>query len=220
MSHKRRTVFGRSRRQTMRGTAASRSRNRLGNIEKLEDRVLLAADINPWHNYAFPLDINGDYRATPLDALLAINALKHGPIDLGGVPDAGAESEAGESASADFSPQHKFDVNNDRFLSAMDVLNIVNALNGEGEDLVKLVKAEGRVTQNIPADGANPITRPIVTTVNPGETVLLNAYVEDIRTTTGFPIRPLTNSESSQRISLWLGIRRLFRFPRVLATIH
>jgi hypothetical protein len=68
MSHKRRTIFGRSRRQTTRGPAAYWSRNRLGNFEKLEDRVLLAADINPWHNYAFPLDTNGDYRASPLDA--------------------------------------------------------------------------------------------------------------------------------------------------------
>jgi hypothetical protein len=98
---------------------------------------------------------------------------------------AGQNPRRGESAGEDFSPQYKFDVNNDWVLSALDVLIIVNALNVEGEDLVKLVKAEGRVTENIPADGVTPVTRPIVTTVNPGETVLLNAYVEDIRTNDG-----------------------------------
>ncbi|TVS19742.1 MAG: tandem-95 repeat protein [Planctomycetaceae bacterium] len=196
MTHKRRTVLGRARRQKPRKSAASRSRNRLRQIERLEDRVLLAADLNPWHNYAFPLDVTGNYRVTPLDALTVINALKNGPIDLNGLLHSQmseAENEAGSVVDAALMSHLKLDVNNDRVVSAQDVLTIINALNAEGEDLAKLVKAEARITQNIPADGFTPMDRPIVSLgdvvgqVNVGETVLLNAHVEDIRTNDGIP---------------------------------
>lgn len=196
MTQKRRTVLGRARRQNARKSAASRSRNRLSQIERLEDRVLLAADLNPWHNYAFPLDVTGNYRVTPLDALTVINALKNGPIDLDGLLHSqlsGAESEANPVVDAALMSHLKLDVNNDRVVSAQDVLTIINALNAEGEDLTKLVKAEARITQNVPADGFNPVDRPIVSLgdavgqVNVGETILLNAYVEDIRTDDGIP---------------------------------
>jgi hypothetical protein len=187
MSHTRRTVFGRPRRQQKRGVSASRSRNRLGNIERLEDRVLLAADLNPWHNYDWPLDVNGDYRITAMDVLAAINGLKDGPVRLGdllassrGSGEAGVAAVAEAESTAMF--RYQFDVNNDMVLSASDVIPMINALNSaEGEDLVKLVKAEGRVTQNIPPTGVTPVNRPVVTTVNVGDTVLLNVFVEDIR---------------------------------------
>jgi hypothetical protein len=183
MSHTRRTVFGRSRRQQKRGVSASRSRNRLSNIERLEDRVLLAADLNPWHNYDWPLDVNGDYRITAMDVLAAINGLKDGPVRLGDLlASSRGSGEAVGEAEANAMFRYQFDVNNDMVLSASDVIPMINALNSaEGEDLVKLVKAEGRVTQNIPPTGVTPVNRPVVSTVNVGETVLLNVFVEDIR---------------------------------------
>lgn len=159
--------------------------------------MLLAADLNPWHNYAFPLDVTGNYRVTPLDALTVINALRNGPIKLDGLlhsHGSDAESEANPLVDAALMSHLKLDVNNDRVVSAQDVLTIINALNAEGEDgLAKLVKTEARITENVPADGSDPVNRPLVSLgnvvgqVNVGETVLLNAYVEDIRDDDGIP---------------------------------
>ncbi|MCH5372624.1 MAG: dockerin type I domain-containing protein, partial [Planctomycetes bacterium] len=185
MSHTRRSVFGRPRRQQKRGETAARSRRRLVNLERLEDRVLLAADTNPWHNNLIPNDVNGDYQVGPLDALLVINALNQGGSRrLGDLLASNAGEAESPVAEGEAASNLMFDVNDDAYLSPIDALNVINSLN-EGEDPIKLVKAEARLTQNIPSNGSTPVNRPIVTSANPGDTFLLNVYVEDIRTDDG-----------------------------------
>ncbi len=43
--------------------------------ERLEDRLLLAANVNPWHNVFVATDVDGNYSTTPMDALWIINDL-------------------------------------------------------------------------------------------------------------------------------------------------
>ncbi len=179
MSHKRRTVLGRARRQKTRKAAALRSRNRLGNIERLEDRVLLAADFNPWHNYALPPDVNGDFVVTPMDALHVINALNGDGAEQMGMP-LGGEAEAWAPAPL------MFDVNNDGYLTPMDVLQIINYLNAEGESPAPMVQVRGRIAEDIAPDPPQgPAGRETLTAVNPGETFRLEVYAQDIRTFDG-----------------------------------
>ena len=87
--------------------------------ESLEDRRLLAVDMNVLHNYPFPRDVNGDNNVSPIDALVGINYI-NGVRGLG----------VGEGLPANSSM--KPDVNGDGHVSPSDVLNIINGM-AEGE---------------------------------------------------------------------------------------
>jgi hypothetical protein len=98
-------------------------------------------EVLPWHNAGSPLDVNGDGRVTPLDALLVINRLNQsGPGAM--EPLSINRSNAG-SAEPSFAPTYYPDVNGDRRVTPMDALLVINALNasrtvpsrseGEGE---------------------------------------------------------------------------------------
>ena len=70
-------LFSRRRR-----AVSPRPRN-LMQAERLELRTMMAGDANPFHNSFYAQDVNGDYAASPLDALLVINALNaSGPRQL------------------------------------------------------------------------------------------------------------------------------------------
>jgi hypothetical protein len=68
----------------------------------------------PWHNAVDALDVNGDGRVTPLDALIVINRLN--AEAAGGVP---------------FPSGYYYDVNNDQVCTAQDVLLVINYLNAQ-----------------------------------------------------------------------------------------
>jgi hypothetical protein len=68
----------------------------------------------PWHNAVDALDVNGDGRVTPLDAMIVINRLN--AEAAGGVP---------------FPSGYYYDVNNDRVCTAQDVLLVINYLNAQ-----------------------------------------------------------------------------------------
>ncbi|MDA1180382.1 MAG: Ig-like domain-containing protein, partial [Planctomycetota bacterium] len=86
-------------------------------LESLEQRCLLAADMNPWHNVTTPVDVNRDGYVSAIDALLVINEInRNGAVSL--------------SSSGDTGPTSTFyDVNNDYYISAIDALLVINQLN-------------------------------------------------------------------------------------------
>lgn len=106
---------------------------------------------NAFWNINKPTDVNADGQVTAMDALRIINELNtKGARDLstGGAavaPSGGEESQGPNT-------QGYLDVNNDNFVSAMDVLQVINRLNnpsaGEGEQMVKM-------TVQIVAPGTN-----------------------------------------------------------------
>ncbi len=167
---------------------------------------MLAGNANPWHNVANPLDVNNDGLFTPNDIVVSVNSIhRYGIGRLGeslgalihsGSTQGGAsEGEDGSEAIRD--PKVMVDVNNDNLLTPLDAARLVNAYNaGEGEP--GMVRASVRMTTNVPLRyedlGGVTIQRPVidypeatwptrqdVTTVTPGETVLLNVFVQDIR---------------------------------------
>ena len=78
MSQTRRSRFVRQHKQRRRRSEALRSTRRWSSVERLEDRQLLNADYNPWHNYSVEEDVNGDTYVTAYDALMLINELNAG----------------------------------------------------------------------------------------------------------------------------------------------
>ena len=197
MSFTRRNFFGRSRRQSKRRGSMNRSRRRFAHLERLEDRVLLAADVNPfqgldnpWHNRLVPGDVDGDFRVTPLDALMVINSLnREGPRKLDTLLFSGNGGE-GEAAPVAGQSVQMLDVNNDGYLTPIDALQVINLLNqGEGEGPAKLVRAESVVTEYYRPDylGEQPVQRSTIDTANPGDTILVNVFAADIREDDGVP---------------------------------
>lgn len=136
-------------------------------LESLEGRRLLAADLGlMYHNHLIAEDVNGDFRVTPLDALLVINAInKHGMGSLGGIE--------GEGSTTGSSSSPKIDVSGDNFLSALDILKVINKLNAEGESHA-LIQYTYQIT--------NLAGEPIPTnSVNVGQTFRVNVLVQDLR---------------------------------------
>src|SRR5436305_1721708 len=92
--------------------------------ERLEDRMLLAADvvIHPFWNVTQPSDVNADGFIAASDALAVINTLNgQGSRQL----QAAGEGETGSRLYVD--------VNNDGYVSPADALAVINKLNAEGE---------------------------------------------------------------------------------------
>ena len=92
-------------------------------VEPLEERCLLDAGLanavatpaaagSPWQNPTLPLDVNGDGKVTPLDALDVINQLLNtGTGPLTGTPNG-----------------FFYDTNGDGKLSPLDALRVINAI--------------------------------------------------------------------------------------------
>ncbi len=132
-------------------------------VESLEARQLLAADLAPNQNPFIAEDVNLDFRVSPLDALLVINALN----------ESGARSFAEgeiESGVADM-----LDVSGDNFLSPIDALMIVNRLNGEGEDPVGTFIS---YSYQITTPSGTPISG---NSVSVGDTFRINVFARDVR---------------------------------------
>ncbi|MGE0756877.1 MAG: peroxidase family protein, partial [Pirellulaceae bacterium] len=91
---------------------ADRLRTRRSYFEPLETRQLLAVD---WRNPVDALDVTGDGRTVPLDALSIINELnRNGTRRLSDVRD---------------SDKPYWDANGDQFIAPLDALRVVNGIN-------------------------------------------------------------------------------------------
>jgi hypothetical protein len=93
---------------------------------------------NGLHNTSQPHDTNADGEVSSIDALVIINVLnEQGPMSTGEM----MEAERSAAEITQFSTQERpryYDVNGDQFISAMDVLLVVNEL----ERLNSLAEAE------------------------------------------------------------------------------
>jgi hypothetical protein len=179
---------------------------RVRGSERLEVRSLMAGNVaNPWHNDAFPADVDGDRVFAPLDALVIINSLNtQGSRQLfdptavasgngnagGGDIVGGAEAEA---------PTYRYDVNNDGWIAPLDALRLINALNGEGEagDVVAFrVKVTNLDGTALPLQGGKP-------RLSVGQSVLVQMTTEDLRIASvdgqGNPV----NAPCSRRTRTW-----------------
>ena len=93
-------------------------------VEDLESRWLLASD---WQNPVDPVDVDGldGGGATPIDALHIIAELTHATVrdpETFRLPDLGPEEGA---------PPPFFDVDGDQYVSPLDALLVINALNDQ-----------------------------------------------------------------------------------------
>lgn len=77
--------------------------------------------VTGWHNAEMPADVDGDRSVVPLDALILINELNRGGSRLLSQP---AEGE-GEAVTRTL----YYDVNNDGYLTPVDVVRVINVLN-------------------------------------------------------------------------------------------
>ena len=130
--------------------------------ESLEDRRLLAVGLG-YHNSIIPEDVTGDYRVSPIDALVVITELNEGGSrDL--------TSEAVPSGMA------KVDTNGDSRLSPVDALIVIHTLNdAEGDpdsNDVMAIDLEVLDANGDPLAGSR---------VMDGETFQLRVTVQDIR---------------------------------------
>ncbi|MCO6456861.1 MAG: tandem-95 repeat protein [Pirellulaceae bacterium] len=139
--------------------------------EQLESRVLLAGDLgfNPYHNYDYNVDVDGNFVASPRDALLVLRAIETrgaGPLVTG--------SGGGEGEDSADQSTYRFDTNDDAYLAPSDFLRVVNYLNsGEGAP-GDIVEFELRaLTVNL-----NPLPN---NTVQQDEDFVLAAFVKDNR---------------------------------------
>ncbi|MEO1524374.1 MAG: cadherin-like domain-containing protein [Planctomycetota bacterium] len=151
-------------RRPSRSSKADRaSKQRRLSTQALEQRQLLAGDVD-LHNSYFPADVNQDWKLTARDAVNIINALQRG-----------AEAEA-----AGDNP-FQTDVNNDGTTSALDALMVINQLGAEGEDTPPVV--EYLLTARDLNDDPLPVENGIVQ-VGTGlaNSFFLEVSYEDLRT--------------------------------------
>ncbi len=95
------------------------NRRRKIQLEQLETRRLLAADVGQFrHNAVEPTDVNNDAFVSPIDALTIVNEL-NGPV----------EQSASAIESRNSGDQRFLDVNNDGSLSPVDALMVINRIN-------------------------------------------------------------------------------------------
>lgn len=145
---------------------------RLPIMESLERRAMLAGDVAPLHNEAFPTDINGDGKVTQLDVDVMMSEMKAQHIS--------ASAQSGLSLEGEQSLY--LDVNNDGKLTNSDLLSVLDSLALEGEQAtanfkvnydLELIGNNGTKYEGNTADPA---------TVNVGESFTLNVYVQDLST--------------------------------------
>jgi hypothetical protein len=147
--------------------------------ERLESRALLAGDvfISDYWNGRRPEDVNADSHISPIDALVIINELNSvGSHSLVSTPtqDPGAEGESGAASGRMF-----YDVNNDGYISPLDGLMVINALNGEGEPPLMQYNVYVVNVGQQASDIATPPTS--LTTISKGQDYELVVTVKDLR---------------------------------------
>jgi hypothetical protein len=111
--------------------------SRMLRLESLERRELMASDFAPFHNYLASTDVDGDFKISPLDALMVINQLNT----------TGAGSLASRSA-----PQTRtglVDADGDNNLSPLDALLVINSINrgegiGELAEIIRVLRTQRR----------------------------------------------------------------------------
>lgn len=126
-------------------------------MESLENRSLMAVDLQ-YHNELIAEDVNQDFKVSPIDALLVINALNKARSGASG------EGE-GEGGGRTF----KTDVSGDGVISPLDALLVINRLNAEGEGGVAKYEVEF-----VNTSGA------VITQTSVGQTFRVNVYVTDL----------------------------------------
>lgn len=139
-------------------------------MEALEQRALLAIDaVTPATAGAYsPFDTNQDGYISAIDALLIVNQLNNGGAGPLATP-AGGSGPTTFSAHAASPLRNTLDVDGDGYLSALDALLVINQLNDETEQLIR-IRFE---TTDL---AGNPITE-----IAAGGSFKLNAYVLDLR---------------------------------------
>ena len=86
-------------------------------LEYLEQRTLLSGDgLSPWHNAAFPADVNNDAAVSAIDALIVINRLNTN----------GTNADSVNSFAED---NALWDVDNNGILSPSDALEVIDSVN-------------------------------------------------------------------------------------------
>ena len=108
------------RKQKKKRKGRSRTARNPLHMERLETRVLLAADFQLMRNPVEPMDVNDDGEVSPLDALMIINEI-NGRRGGAGPPDAGDPAGGGRRGFVD--------VNGDRVVSPLDALMVINGIN-------------------------------------------------------------------------------------------
>ncbi len=143
-------------------------------LESLERRELMASDVAPFHNSLMPHDVDGDYRISPLDALIVIN-------DLNAVGSGSLSNRTPPSTRTGL-----IDTDGDNTLSPLDALTIINSLNsGEGETLKAAVKyefyavnADGSIGQNLDPNPNDAVSEAVV---NKGQKFVVRTLMADFR---------------------------------------
>jgi hypothetical protein len=141
--------------------------------ETLESRQLLAGDLLVGHNYSLPEDVNGDWKVTPLDAMLVINQIRRS---------GGGGSLEGLQANE---LEHFYDVAGNNQVSPLDALLVINKIaRGEGSDPLLELQLNPRTSldQAFTASAFNTATRELTVGVN--EVFNLEMTYRDIRTGT------------------------------------
>jgi hypothetical protein len=116
--------------------------------------VTVTAD-HPWHNYTFPVDVDGNGQVTPSDALILINEIN-----------AGGGGELSDTRDAVEAPY--LDVNKDGYLSPADCIEVINYLNQ-----VSYVMAIDVTTTNALGE--------VISTVDTGSVFFLTFSSTDLR---------------------------------------
>lgn len=148
--------------------------SRMLKLESLERRELMASDVAAFHNYLAPSDVDGDFKISPLDALVVINALNT----------SGAGSLANRQA-----PQTRtglIDADGDNNLSPLDALRVINSINrGEGVGELAEVQyqffalnADGTLGRNLDPNPDDLVSEAVVST---GELFVVRTLMADLR---------------------------------------
>lgn len=148
--------------------------SRMLRLESLERRELMASDFAPFHNYLASTDVDGDFKISPLDALMVINQLNT----------SGSGSLAGRSAPSTRSGL--VDADADNALSPLDALLVINSINrGEGIGELAEVKYEFYALNNDGTLGANLDPNPndfvYEATVSTGQKFVVRTLMADLR---------------------------------------
>ena len=148
--------------------------SRMLRLESLERRELMASDFAPFHNYLASTDVDGDFKISPLDALMVINQLNT----------SGSGSLAGRSAPT--SRSGLVDADADNSLSPLDALLVINSINrGEGVGELAEVKYEFYALNDDGTLGVNLDPNPndfvYEATVSTGQKFVVRTLMADLR---------------------------------------
>jgi hypothetical protein len=177
----RRTLKRRQKQSTAASLKRSTAVRRLAGMERLEDRVLLAADFQTFSAFRNPIlqfDVNNDGRTTAVDAVIVINDLnQNGPRQLATGNGGGVIGDDGGLAAAGENPQFFVDTNGDGRLTALDVLGVFNKLNAQQGEQVQ-------VRLEVTDLNGNPVE-----TLAPGQEFQLRGFIKDLREPQNDPVR-------------------------------